>query len=549
MAQESCPSRYEIRELIGEGGMGRVYRAFDSVLSRDVAIKFLSCESLEADSRERFLQEARALAALDHANIVRIFGSGFNDEGVPYHVMEFCNGDSLAKELAAGPLKARSFFQVLGNVLAGLEHAHKNNIAHRDLKPSNIIYSSGDEGNGVYKIIDFGIARQTGAQTSGATLTASNMPVGSPAYMSPEQCRGERGNALSDIYAMGCVMYECISGSPPFYSETAYDTMYRHMNQEIPVLAAPNSSEPSRRLSALVVACLAKKPADRPQSAAGLSCQLSDIFSAGAEKLDLFSRRPAPRTKLKFSAASLCAWVISGSLLACVAYFGISLPARRPASDSVISLSGAEKDRQAIERLKAKPEKNLRELFELGRLELRSDRQGDCADAEKTYDEALSLCRAHSSLAAGQAGCLALKAKAEFRQDKFEAADRDFNQAIALSKTRDIEVFHDILIERAVFLIRTRRFREALSDLRTVSDSFNFSTRTTLAQVMDNLDGISQKLDRGGESRTAMLYKIDNEFRKMTPRNDSEAADMKKLGELLAWVKHQTELAPRKFGS
>ncbi len=238
-SQAGCPDRYEIKSVIGHGGMGIVFQAVDRELGRDVAIKVLLFDgSRDEESQERFLREAKVLAVLNHPNIVRIFSSGLNDKGNPYHVMEFLKGRSLSADLAEKKMNATQFFSIFTQLMDGMEEAHRNGIVHRDLKPSNIMHCQDADGRDLYKIIDFGIARiqEAGAAavTGGHTLTRTDAILGSPLYMSPQQCRGERGDERSDIYSIGCIMYECIAGEPPFKGESAFETMYMHMSSTPP---------------------------------------------------------------------------------------------------------------------------------------------------------------------------------------------------------------------------------------------------------------------------------------------------------------------------
>jgi hypothetical protein len=437
--------------------------------------------------------------------------------------MEYLNGDSLAQQLKDGPLSAARFFEVCSNVLSGLEHAHENNIVHRDLKPSNIIFSKDSAGSGVYKIIDFGIARlETGAGQTGRTLTSTSVPFGSPSYMSPEQCRSERVDSLSDIYSMGCVMYECLVGKTPFTADTAYETMYKHMSQELPAFGETAKATESRRLLALIARCLAKNPAHRPQSASELARELTEIFSSGADKIDLFSGRFCPERKSR-----LLPLVLSCIALLAGLAFVLFLPGRHAVS-KFETLSAQDKITRGIEKLITKPGKSLRDLFALGRLQLKSDSPQDHADAEKTYSQALKLCPLRGP-ATARAACLALRAKAEWMQGKYKACVQDFDESIALTRKQDTDVFHDILLERVRFLVHIRKYDEALRDLNTVAESFSFTTRTTFGQVMDHLDGISQKLDKGGESRRSMLNDIALELQKTRPQSESESLALRRL--------------------
>ena len=214
--------RYELREQIGSGAMATVWRAWDTRLHRFVAVKLLA-RALGADPGfvARFEREARHAASLNHPNIVRIFDFG-TDAGVSYLVMELIDGESLADLLGrVGQLEPWQTIQICSGVLHGLDSAHQHGIVHRDIKPSNILL-----GPNHVKVADFGIARASGEVTS---LTDTGVLIGTVSYLSPEQCARESATARSDVYAVGCLAYQCLTGRPPFTGENAASVMY-HTN-------------------------------------------------------------------------------------------------------------------------------------------------------------------------------------------------------------------------------------------------------------------------------------------------------------------------------
>lgn len=269
------PDRFESKGIIGQGGMGVVFRAFDKQLQREVAIKVLFITGVnDEENVGRFTREAKALALLDNPNIVKILSWGVNEDGHPYYVMEFVDGTSLSTLLADGkPLSATRFFAIFNQVLSGLEHAHRHKIVHRDLKPSNIILCETPDGP-CAKIIDFGIARVLDAGNQ--SFTKTNHLIGSPMYMSPEQCKAGKVDHLSDLYSLGCVMYESLVGRPPFSGDSALEVMYKHMSESAPVLEQTCSAE-TRELGKLIDRCLAKDPQSRPQSAQEVLDNLAQI--------------------------------------------------------------------------------------------------------------------------------------------------------------------------------------------------------------------------------------------------------------------------------
>ncbi len=201
--------RYEIRGLLGFGGMGRVYAAHDPTLDREVAIKALA-HAFHGDpvKLKRFEREAKVLAALSHPNVAAIYG--FEElEGAQYLVLEKVDGDTLAQRLASGPLPWRDAVSIAAQIAEGLAEAHAKGVIHRDLKPSNVMLSS----RGRVKLVDFGLAKGTGGGDVGEDLTATiGAVVGTAPYMSPEQIRGEELDERTDVWAFGCLLYEMLSG-------------------------------------------------------------------------------------------------------------------------------------------------------------------------------------------------------------------------------------------------------------------------------------------------------------------------------------------------
>src|SRR5216683_4025375 len=217
---------YEIQGPLGAGGMGEVYRARDARLERDVAIKVLPAQlAQDAHARARFYREVRAVAALSHPNILTIYDIG-TDQGVTFAVMELLNGQTLGGSLKQGVLEWRKAVEIATAIAEGLAAAHAKSIIHRDIKPENIFLTA----DGAVKILDFGLARleanNATTQTDVPMLeTQPGMLLGTVAYMSPEQVRGQSADARSDIFAFGCVLYEIVVGRRPFPGQTAADTM------------------------------------------------------------------------------------------------------------------------------------------------------------------------------------------------------------------------------------------------------------------------------------------------------------------------------------
>ncbi len=265
--------RYEVVSLIGEGGMSLVYKANHRLLGKAVALKIISPSSrLDGETIRRFQQEAKASTALSHQNIVAVREFGQDDEGRPYLAMDLIEGSSLFDVIAAeGKLSSDRAIAIASQICAALDHAHEHGVVHRDIKPSNIILSKDRSGKEEVKILDFGIAKVL--TPDGGNLTQTGEVFGSPNYMSPEQCRGERVDVRTDIYSLACVLYEMLHGTPPFVAASALEVLRMH----IYIVPTPKQSN---QLDNIILKALEKLPADRYASAQELQSDLAS-FSAG----------------------------------------------------------------------------------------------------------------------------------------------------------------------------------------------------------------------------------------------------------------------------
>jgi serine/threonine protein kinase len=269
---------YEILALIGAGGMGEVYRAKDTRLERSVAVKILPAHfSSKADLRERFEREARAVSSLNHPNICTLHDVG-HQEGVDYLVMELIDGESLTSRIAKGPLPTDQALRIASEIASALDRAHRSGIVHRDLKPGNIMLV-GD----FVKLLDFGVAK---SETYDDVITHVGMMIGTPTYMAPEAISGDTSDPRTDLYALGCIIYELLTGTSPFAAPTVAATFARQLEGDPPELPE-HIPIPLRDL---VSALLAKSPADRPPSAISVRDLLLAVLEPDDDQPTLIQR-------------------------------------------------------------------------------------------------------------------------------------------------------------------------------------------------------------------------------------------------------------------
>lgn len=271
--------RYQVIDQLGQGGMGIVVKASHQELDKLVAIKVLNSSLLvDETSLKRFEIEAKAGSQLSHPSLVSIFDYGITDDGNPYLVMEYIEGLSLQEMLLAeGKLSGPLLLKIFEQIAKALQYIHKRGVVHRDIKASNIMLQN-IEGDLYAKLVDFGIAKVIADNGSGQKLTETGSIFGSPFYMSPEQCQGNQVDARSDIYSLGCVLYECYVGQPPIQGENALKTIFMHVTHPPEPLADLNSENPAARgFAKMIHKCLEKAPAARYQSCAELLQSIEEI--------------------------------------------------------------------------------------------------------------------------------------------------------------------------------------------------------------------------------------------------------------------------------
>ena len=331
--QEVIGGRYELKHVVGSGGMSSVYCAFDTLLERNVALKILHDQyGGDEEYVERFRREARAVAQLSHPNIVTVIDRG-EEDGKQFIVFELVEGDNL-KELVerGGPLPVRRVLELGLEVGRALAFAHERGLVHRDVKPQNVLL----DGDGRAKVTDFGIVRSLDAVGHTETGTV----LGTSHYIAPEQARGEKVDAKTDVYSFGVVLYELLTGNVPYPGDNFLSVAMKHVNDPIPNVLDTRPDTPLR-LANLIERLLAKQPADRPTSmdevVAELQAVLADVDAKEGEEGTMIMRRPAaaparrrrqqaPRAR-RDRRIPLWLLLLAGAILAAVA-IGLVLAAR-----------------------------------------------------------------------------------------------------------------------------------------------------------------------------------------------------------------------------
>jgi WD40 repeat protein len=320
---------YEIAGIIGSGGMGEVYRARDTRLGRDVAIKVLpDLLAADPDALARFEREMKTLASLSHAHIVAIHDVG-REGTIAYAVTELLDGETLAAIVERGPVPIRKAIEYGVQIARALAAAHDRGIVHRDLKPGNVFVT----GDGQIKVLDFGLARSTAPAEDGATMsgTTPGLVMGTVGYMAPEQARGLPVDHRADIFAFGCVMYELVSGRRAFQRDSIADTLSAILKEDPPSLSGANVLVPPA-LDRLIQRCLEKNPAERFQSARDMAFALEGLSSGSGAPIS--GATPAKEERRRPRIAAAAATLAALGALAAMFFLGRWL-APAPATEHV----------------------------------------------------------------------------------------------------------------------------------------------------------------------------------------------------------------------
>ncbi len=326
--QAALVSTYRIERELGGGGMSRVFVATELALDRPVVLKVLPPELAQAVSIERFHQEIRLAARLQHPHIVALLSAGDAD-GLLYYTMPYIEGESLRVRIArGGELPVREALRVLRDIAAALAYAHEHGVVHRDIKPDNVLLSGGEA-----LVTDFGVAKalSASAPAGGSGLTTLGVALGTPAYMAPEQAAADpQIDHRADLYAWGCVAYEVLTGQPPFVGRPAAALLAAHATESPEAIDRRRPALPAA-LSSLVMRCLEKRPADRPQSASEILQALEAVLTPSAGMTPTVPVRVSRRRRRPLLAA------IGGGAMAIIAGLGVVLSARptSPGADAL----------------------------------------------------------------------------------------------------------------------------------------------------------------------------------------------------------------------
>jgi serine/threonine protein kinase len=281
-ADTKTVTNYHFIRLIGEGGMANVYEAEHVVLKKRVAIKVLKAHLNETSAFMRFQREAQTASRIRHPNIVGVYDCGMSELGEPYMVMDLVAGETLDRRLKQGPLSINESLEIIKMVCAGAACAHENGVLHRDLKPSNIILEEQGREK-IARVLDFGIAKIVQDTDNAALKTRTGELFGTPTYMSPEQIGGETLDQRSDIFAIGCILYELLTGQPPVVGNTIMEIMFKQVNETPCSLSEASLGRKfPRQLENLVFRAIAKQPSSRFATAKRMLIAIEN-FQAGKE--------------------------------------------------------------------------------------------------------------------------------------------------------------------------------------------------------------------------------------------------------------------------
>jgi serine/threonine protein kinase len=520
--------RYKILDQLGAGGMGTVYRALQLDANREVALKLLRQEQVtDEETLQRFYREFQILAQIHHQHIVTIYGLALDEDKTPYAICELIDGKTLRHRISeSGTIDWQRAVHILSQMCDAMAYAHKLNIIHRDLKPENIMLLQIPEADYV-KIIDFGLSRASIVELDESQrLTHTGQLLGTPSYMSPEQFNGP-ADVRSDIYALGCIAFELLSGEKLFETDNAIGTIYKHMKEDpVPRFKAITSRVPKALLE-MLSSLLSKSANERPQSMLDVATTLKEIVARPENLMngqEFINSNRADSARINPKLIFLLGVV---ALVTTTLFLFVHLQEQRRTALS------READAPS-------PALNLLQLFIHGKNQLLSGPHQNLAAAEKTYTEAIEKCNLKGRNANKAAACFALRARSEWLQDKTENAITDFAEArrIATKLKPDENCIKDICLEESRFHFHQKKFDLAIEELKNGVSALKVGSDTALLDFVQRMDIINKYLSTGieaaGGSRTDLIQSFALEIKQSKPTSSQESIQIIKIAEILA---------------
>lgn len=527
--------KYKILSVIGQGGMGVVYKAEQIVMQRLVALKMIRSGLKDSGVILRFQQEAKAVSALNHPNIVTVYECTVSEDGTPYLVMEYLDGKTLADgDINLNQEQAVDVFIQLCDALA---HAHDQGVIHRDLKPGNIVFCDcPNNGSSVsVKILDFGIAKllpSSGKQY--LELTRTGQPIGSPSYMSPEQCRAEELDARSDIYSLGCVMYKILTGKPIFESESLFKVLGQHLTDTPPPFsqACPDAHIPIE-LEEIVFKALEKNRERRYQSMEELKQALEDFKAGHASAMQFLSTRMRRAIRYRRTAYIYLLVILIGSALWVAGIFTPQLREQQQRNlmanfeqvtmynnqaheklktsdpkDAVATQSARsllEKAQDLEKTLPDAPDFNLARAFtlqNLGRVCLRMHRS---REAESIFQDSQRLFSENQASKPLLVSVMQDIAEAKKRLGKFDEAYAMLQEAKALAKD-DPSAIADCFLRQGIVKENQRDFVSSQKDYASSLSILQELHRDKDATAKSLYEGLFRIANQSGDAKAAALW-------------------------------------------
>ena len=425
--------RYLVTGTLGEGGMGRVYRATHVLMDKPVALKVIHAELAHIeDVTRRFEREAKSSSRLTDPHCITVTDFGRTGDGTLFLVMELLDGESLDARLEReGALPVKKALLVAAQILQGLGHAHAQGVVHRDLKPENVFLTTHGEETDFVKILDFGIAKVMSGSEKGESLTRTGVVFGTPKYLSPEQALGDKVDSRADLYAVGVILWEMLAGKPPFQADSAVDLMSMHLTEPPPTLAALGRFP--RGLQKIVDRAMAKRPADRFATAEEFIAAIAAIDPDAAPRARLFEMLYSVERRAKLLPGSR--QIARFPLLWRLAAVGVALLVLGLTLALIVSLATRGESPQTLKPVVIVPSENVGDIGkktdEVVELLNRAEgqiREGKAAEAVITVKEALGM-------KPDLPPALLLLAHAEFQSGGRDQAMNDYEKALVADRT------------------------------------------------------------------------------------------------------------------